>query len=122
MKVGHIELEGVQHPLCFSLAAADELEEAFGSMEAMEEALTSDSIRVFARAMDTTMAALMKAGRIRAAAVGEELPPPITCRPIDLIGVNDNRAIIAIYQTIKRDSDTTVEVAGKNAQARQDEA
>lgn len=121
MKVGHIELEGVQHPLCFSLAAADELTEAFGDLQAMEDALTSDNVSTFARAMDTTLAALMRAGRIRAQEVGEELPPPIRCRPIDLIGVNDRRAIIAIYTTIAKDSKTEVEVDEKNVRATQGE-
>lgn len=114
MRVGYIELEGIRHPLCFSLAAADELTEAFGSLEAMEEALTSDNVSTFAKGLDVTMTALMRAGRIRAQAVGEELPPPIRCRPIDLIGVNDRKAIFAIHQTIAKDSKTEIEVDGKN--------
>lgn len=121
MRVGYIELEGARHPLCFSLAAAGELTDAFGDMENMEAALTSSNVSTFAKAVDTTLTVLMRAGRIRAQALGEELPPPLACRPTDLIGVNDKRAIIAIYSTIAKDSKTEVEVEGKNARATQGE-
>ena len=117
MKVNYIELLGQRHPLCLSLSAAEALSEAFGSLEKMGELLDSQDVSRMAKAVDTILTILLKAGRIYAGALGEELPPELPCRPADLIDVRDQAAVQAILSAMKADTERTVEVEGKNAEA-----
>lgn len=122
MKIGHIELLGQKHPMCFSYAAMAELEEVFGSLKDMEEQLDSNKLSVYVPAVNTLLETLMRAGRVYAAAMGEELPPALPCRVVDVISIDDKREVIAAYKVITKDSRREVEVAGKNAGATQGEA
>lgn len=117
MRVSYIELLGARHPLCFSLAAVDAIEDAFGSMEAMSEELGSGQIGRIARAADTVLSILLKAGRIYCSACGEELPLALPCRPADVIDVADNDTIKTIFQALKGDSRREVETETKNVPA-----
>lgn len=121
MKLGYLELLGAKHPMCFSYAAAAELEEAFGSLSGMEEQVFSDKLSISVPATNTLLETLLKAGRIYAKAMGEELPAPLPCRPVELIPANDKRAISAVFTTIAGDAKREVEVQAKNAPATQDE-
>jgi len=85
MKVTYIELLGERHPLCFSLAASEALDESFGGLDRMTQALSSGSLSQTAKAVDTVLQILMKAGRVYCGARGDELPPPLPCRPADLL-------------------------------------
>ena len=98
MKVSYIELLGEKHPLCFSLAAASEVTEAFGGLENMSKSLSLDDIGKAAKAIDAVLTILMRAGRIYVKASGGELPPELPCRPSDLIDVTDGSAIRAIFE------------------------
>lgn len=119
MKIGYLELMGQKHPMCFSYSAAAELEEAFGSLEGMEAQVFDDKLTVCVPATNTLLEVLMKAGRIYARAMGEELPAPLPCRPVDLIPANDKKAISAVFATISGDAKREVEVKAKNAPATQ---
>lgn len=121
MKLGYLELLGQKHPLCFSYAAAAELEEAFGSLEAMGDQVDSDKLSVSVPAINTLLEVLMKAGRIYAGAMGEELPPKLPCKPVELIQANQRREVIVAFRTITGHSTREVETAGKNAEATQGE-
>lgn len=121
MKIGYLELMGQKHPMCFSYSAAAELEEAFGSLEGVEAQVFDDKLTVCVPATNTLLEVLMKAGRIYAKAMGEELPAPLPCRPVDLIPANDKKAISAVFATISGDAKREVEVKAKNVPATQDE-
>lgn len=119
MKLGYIELLNQKHPMCFSYAAMAELEEKFGSLEAMDEQLDSPKLSIYVPAVNALLETLMKAGRTYAGAMGEELPPPLPCRVVDVISLDDKREIISAYRTITQDSKREVEVAEKKQEATQ---
>ena len=119
MKVSYIELLGQKHPMCFSLAASERIDEEFGSMEAMLDELHSKEVRRIAKAADKVLQILMHAGRVYMSACGETLPPPIPCRPADLIAVTDKESLQAIFSTMSEDSRRDVEVETKNGGATQ---
>ena len=119
MRVSYIELLGEQHPMCFSLAASEELSEKFGSLEKMQKEMGSKDISKIAKAFDTILTVLLKAGRIYVSAAGGELPKELPCRPADLIDVTDGEAVKAIFTAISADTSREVEAKGKNARATQ---
>ncbi len=117
MKVTYIELLGEKHPLCFSLAAQEALEETFGGLDAMSEEFASGESRRIISAVDKALQILMKAGRVYLSARGEELPAPLPCRPADLIGAGEKEKIKTIFQAIAADTEREVEVEIKNGEA-----
>ena len=121
MKLSYVEFLGQKHPICFSLAASEELVEAFGSMEDFADALDGKDLAQTARAVDKTFQILLKAGRIYASAIGEELPPELPCRPADLIDVRDKDAISSIFEAVQADTKRTVETESKNGEAAPDQ-
>ena len=120
MKVTYIELLGERHPLCFSLAASEALDEAFGGLDRMTQALSSGSLSQTAKAVDMVLQILMKAGRVYCGARGDELPPPLPCRPADLLDVRDGSTVGLILTAISGDSEREVEAASKKAGAARD--
>lgn len=118
MKVHYIELLGKEHPLCFSMAAAEELDEHFGGLDKMADELMSGDIKRVAKATDVVLAAMLKAGRIYAGAMGEELPSPLPCKPSDLLDPREGRAITTVFAAIKGDAARKVRTQG-NAEATQ---
>lgn len=119
MKVTYIELLGKQHPLCFSLAASEKLDEAFGDLDRMQAELFSGNVKRVVKAADTILQVLLNAGRIYMSACGEPLPDPLPCRPADVIDVADQSAINAIWASIRDDSKQEVATETKNAEATQ---
>lgn len=119
MRVSYIELLGEQHPMCFSLAASEELSTEFGGLDRMQEALASGDIARVAKAVDTVLDCLLKAGRIYVSATGGELPKELPCRPADLIDVTDGTAVRAIFTAISNDTSREVEAKTKNGKATQ---
>lgn len=117
MKVSYVEFLGQKHPICFSLAASEQLVETFGSMEQFAKSLDGSDLAKTAQAVDLTFQILLKAGRIYAAAIGEDLPPELPCRPADLIDVRDRKEVAAIFQAIREDTTRTVETEPKNGEA-----
>lgn len=117
MKVSYIELLGKKHPMCFSLTAAAEMDEAFGGIESMAGQIQEGSLTQKMRAIDKALHILMKAGRIYVSASGAELPEPIPCSPADLIDVTDGMAVQAIFSVIANDTEREVETVQKNVEA-----
>jgi len=116
MKISYIELLGKKYPLCFSLAATEKLNDAFGSMDKMTEAVTSKNVGEMAKAIDTILAVLMEAGRTYCRVTGQECPEPLDCRPADLIDLTDPTAVNAIYSAMAVGKEREVEVSSKNAE------
>lgn len=119
MKTTYIELLGEKHPMCFSLAAAEEMSQRFGGMEKLEEEIGSGDIGRIAAATNALLEILMKAGRIYAEACGEELPKKLSCRPADLIDVRDKNVLAHAMSAIRGDSSREVETISKNMEATQ---
>lgn len=117
MKVSYIELLGEKHPMCFSLAASEELSEKFGGLEKMQKALTGGDIAKVSMAVDAVLSCLLKAGRIYIKATGGELPAELPCRPADLIDVTDKAAVESIFSAIRSDTSREVETKTKNGKA-----
>lgn len=119
MRVSYIELLGQKHPMCFSLAASERVDEEFGGLDGFLAEVQSGDTRRIAKAADRMISILMAAGRTYVGALGEELPPPIPCRPADLIGVGDKESIRAIFSTVREDTGREVEIESKNTPATQ---
>ncbi len=119
MRVSYIELLGQRHPLCFSLTAATEMDEAFGGLESLAERLQTGGIGQMAKSVNTALEILLKAGRIYVSACGGELPEPMPCRPADLIDVTDGTAVTAIFSAISSDTEREVETIPKNGESAQ---
>lgn len=119
MKVVYINLLGQKHPLCFSLAASEKLDEQFGGLGKMQDELSSGQVSRVAKAADCILQVLLQAGRIYMSACGEPLPDPIPCRPADLIDVTDKEAMSAIWSAMKNDTAQEVQTEPKNAEATQ---
>lgn len=117
MRTTYIELLGQRHPLCFSLAASQELDDAFGGLERMQEALASGRLSQAAAAVDTALSILLRAGRTYAAAMGEDLPPELPCRPAEAIDASSGAAIRTIFSAITGDAEREVETAPKKEEA-----
>lgn len=121
MRVNYITLKGEKHPLCFSLSAVEAIIEAFGSLDAMTEAIRGDDVLAKLRATNKTLEIMMDAGRHYCAEMGIDMPPAIKCRPGDLIDITDGEAVRAIFSTISADNERTVEAKSKNADATPEE-
>ena len=119
MKVTYIELLGQKHPLCFSLGAAEALNEAFGSIDNLDKEIGSKDVGRIAKATNTLLEILLKAGRIYAAAIGEELPAELPCRPADVIDVRDKSVLADAMAAIRGDTSREVETDSKNMEATQ---
>lgn len=109
MRVSTIELLGKKYPMCFSLTAATEMEDAFGSLDKLSERIQSGSLTQQAGAINKALEILLKAGRIYASASGLEVPDPLPCAPADLIDVTDGKAVKAIFSAVAGDTEREVE-------------
>lgn len=117
MKVSYIELAGRKYPMCLSLSAAAALEDAFGDLTKMGEALTQGSIRDKTTAVNDVLRILMAAGRTYVHAEGGEVPEPLNCAPSDVLDVTSGAAVNAIFSTISGDTKREVEAEPKKAEA-----
>ena len=115
MKISYIELLGKKYPLCFSLAASEKISDEFGSMEKMTKSLKSNDFGTMAKTVDAVLTALMDAGQIYCRMANIECPPPLECRPADLIDLSDPTAIQAIFEAMAVGNEREVEVVSKNA-------
>lgn len=117
MKVSYITLLDRDYPLCFSLSASEELADAFGSLDKMTKDLTGKDMGKMCKAINVTLNALMKAGRIYSEALGREVPEPLPCQPCDVIDMTDPESVKAIFAAINGDTKRSVEA--KNAKTTQ---
>lgn len=117
MRTSYIELLGKRYPMCFSLTAATEMDEAFGGLEALSGRLREGSLAQRAADINRALEILLKAGRVYASASGMELPEPLPCAPADLIDVTDGAAVRAIFSAVSGDTAREVETVPKNGEA-----
>lgn len=111
MKLSYIELNGEQHPCCFSLSAIEEITDEFGSLDDMRKGLVGGNIRTISRVLE----AILRAGRTYCETTGKECPPPLKCRPGDLIDATDASIVNQIIGAMTNDTSRAVETkAGKN--------
>lgn len=119
MNIKTIELLGEQHPLCFSMTAAQNLTEKFGSLQAMGEQLMSDDVSIRREAINDALMELLRAGRVYAKAKGENIPPEIPCKVADILPPDTATPVALIVSVMAADAKREVEVEGgrKNAEA-----
>lgn len=110
MKLSYVQLGGERQPVCFSLSAIEALEDRFGSLDAMQNSLTGGSVK----AINSVLEIMIDAGRAYCKAMDLECPPPLKCRPGDLIGVDDKDIVTEIFSAIRTGTERKVEVKGKN--------
>lgn len=121
MRVNYIELAGKKYPMCFSMSATEDICDAFGSTEAMFEAVGAADVKRRLQAFDTVLGILMRAGRKYCQLMGEEVPDELPCRPADVIDMSDPDAMTTLFSTISGDAETKVETVSKNAVPTQDD-
>ncbi len=111
MKVNYVQLgDGEKRPVCFSLSAIEELEEEFGSLDAMRQGLVEGSVKAINRVLEI----MLRAGNTYCAAMGMDCPPPLKCRPSDLLDSGDTAIVHDIFAVIRNDTERGVETKGKN--------
>lgn len=112
MKVNYVELAGEKRPICFSVSAAEDIAEAFGGMDAMSKGLIKGDVKSISKVLEI----LLEAGQKYCAAMEIDCPAPLKCRPADILDINEASEIVnSIFETIKNDTERTVEVRSKNA-------
>ena len=111
MKLSYIKLgDGEKRPVCFSLSAIEDIQDAFGGLDEMREGLTSGSIKP----VNTVLEILLRAGEAYCKGMGIDCPPPLKCRPSDLIDATDTSIITQIIEAMTNDSERSIETQGKN--------
>ena len=114
MKLRYIELLGRKYPLCFSLSATEEIIAEFGSTENMGESLAGKDTAAQLKAVDIVLDIMLRAGERYCKAAGLDVPPPLNCRPADVMDISVPSAIQTIFSVINGDSERTIEAKGKN--------
>ena len=111
MKLSYIQLgEGEKRPVCFSLSAIEDIEDEFGGIDNMKESLLAGKVK----AINKVLEIMLRAGDAYCRGMGIACPPPLKCRPGDLIDVRDNAIVTQIFDAIKGDTERKVEAKGKN--------
>lgn len=112
MRVVYLSLGGKKYPMCMSLTSFERIEEEFGDLDQMLEALTDSSsggLAVVIRAAETALGIFLDAGRIYAASKGETVPPLPDCRITDLLGMDDLNFSDLISSVISSSTEREVE-------------
>lgn len=112
MRVAYLTLGENKYPMCMSLTSVERIEEEFGGLEQLMEALTYSSAGGLAnviRAAETALGIFLDAGRIYASGRGGEVPPLPDCRITDLLGVDDLNFVELIGGVISNSTEREVE-------------
>lgn len=91
MRITYLTLGETKYPMCMSVTSVERIEEEFGGLEQMMEALTYSSasgLTNVIRAAETALGIFLDAGRIYSTELGETVPPMPGCRITDMIGVD----------------------------------
>ena len=111
MKLSYVQLgDGEKRPVCFSLSAIEDIQDAFGGLDEMRDGLVSGKIKV----INTVLEILLRAGEAYCKGMGIDCPPPLKCRPADLIDATDASIVTQIFEAINDDSERSIETQGKN--------
>lgn len=92
MRITYLTLGDVKYPMCMSMTSIERIEEEFGSLEQMMEALTYSSaggLTNVIRAAETALGIFLDAGRVYSTSRGEAVPPLPDCRITDMLGMDD---------------------------------
>lgn len=117
MRTQYLDLAGRKYPIRLTLTAAKELTERFGGIDKIGDALGGDVSRNVDSVNDL-LTTLLRAGRVYAAACGEQLPPELECAPADLIDLSDISAVIGtVAAAMSDDASREVEAVSKNGEA-----
>lgn len=117
----YLELAGQRHPIRMTLRAIRDLSNRFGSLDNMAKALSDSSdLGALLDAINDTLKILLKAGRAWASLTGEELPPALTCEPIDVIDMDVANTLSLIMSAMRGDTEREVETVPKNGEATRD--
>lgn len=119
MRITYVELLGEQYPLCFSLAASEKLSEIFGSLDNITKELDKGDVASQVKVVDAVLSVLMEAGQTYCKMAHIDCPPPLTCRPADVIDISDPSAVSAIFAAITSGNKREVEAETKNVEATQ---
>lgn len=112
MKLSYVQLgdDKEKRPVCFSLSAIEEIEEKFGGLDKMRDGLTKGKVKT----ITTVLEIMLRAGENYCKGMGIDCPPPLKCRPSDLIDVRDKSVVEQIFAAISADSERDIELSGKN--------
>ena len=111
MKLSYIQLgEGEKRPVCFSLSAIEDIEDEFGGLDEMKKALLAGKVK----AINKVLEIMLRSGEAYCRGMDLPCPPPLKCRPGDLVDVRDQSVISQIFDAIKSDSERNIETQGKN--------
>lgn len=101
-----------KRPVCFSVSAIEEIQKEFGDLNNMGKGLTKQDLGV----IDRVLTILLNAGERYCKGMGIDCPPPLKCRPADLLDAHEAADIVhEIFKAIQNDSERSVEVVSKNA-------
>lgn len=92
MRITYLTLGETKYPMCMSLTSIERIEEAFGGLEQMMEALTysgAGSLTNVIRAAEKVLGIFLEAGRVYSTSRGETVPPLPDCRITDMLGMDD---------------------------------
>ena len=100
MRRGSIAVLGREYPLCFSTRVACDVEEKFGGLSALSDAMTKGGLGAQLRAVMWTLAEMIRAGCAHAAMTGEAAPEPLTEEQLlDAFGPED---LVDLYGKVVR--------------------
>jgi len=111
-RVEYLTLAGKKYPMAFTMSAIERVEEEFGSVENMSEALQYSEETGFSpliQSIETVFSILLDAAKAHAACLGEEIPPDLPCRIADFMSIADAQALIG--EVIQNGSRREVEAA-----------
>lgn len=92
MRITYLTLGETKYPMCMSLTSIERIEEEFGGLEQLMEALTysgAGSLTNVIRAAETVLGIFLEAGRVYSTSLGETVPPLPDCRITDMLGMDD---------------------------------
>ena len=111
MKLSYIQLgDGEKRPVCFSLSAIEDIQDAFGDLDGMRDGIKSGSVK----AINTVLEIIIRAGAAYCKGMGIDCPPPLKCRPADLIDATDSSIVSQIFDAMVNDAEREVETQRKN--------
>ena len=96
-------------PVCFSATAIEEIYEGFGDFVKWQESLTSGDVK----AINKTLEIAFRAGELYCKGFDIECPPPLKCRPSDIILFQDlNRIVEELFEAFVEDTKREIETQG----------
>lgn len=105
MRLSYIMLGGEKRPVCFSLSAIERIQDEFGGLDEMRDALVEGKVS----AINTVLDIMLSAGEAYCRGMDIPCPPTLKCRPGDLIDVSDKEIVSEIFAAMANDAQRGVE-------------